>query len=173
MDPLIPGQGIVCTEEIICLRIFIQDSLFTLSSVQYVYYTNVLCVHVCGRERAFVYICVCVYVCVCKYVQSYSSFPDTVHKSVHLNCSKDCNHRPTDGMRNAPIFFLCAYLISALWVLLLWHDRHQAYNPFPHISAAAELALLRWPPRSPDLPPCHVSLWDTLRALLPLPHDLL
>ena len=73
MDPLIPGQGIVCTEEIICLRIFIQDSLFTLSSVQYVYYTNVLCVHVCGRERAFVYICVCVYVYryVCMYVCMY------------------------------------------------------------------------------------------------------
>jgi len=32
---LIPGQGNVCSEEIIRLRIFIRDSLFTLPSVEY------------------------------------------------------------------------------------------------------------------------------------------
>jgi hypothetical protein len=62
---LSPGQGIVCSEEIIRFRIFIRDSLFTLHSVQYAYYTSVLCVWVGARARVCVYVCmyVCMYVC--------------------------------------------------------------------------------------------------------------
>lgn len=63
MVPVIPGQGIVCSEEIIGLRIFILDSLFTLPSVNYAYCTTVLCVYGCWR------VCVCMYVLMYVYDQ--------------------------------------------------------------------------------------------------------
>jgi hypothetical protein len=41
-------------------------------------------------------------------------------------------------------------------------------------TAANDRALLRWPPRSPDLTPCDFFLWGTLRtrSVPPLPRDL-
>jgi len=64
---LVPDLGNVCSEEIIRLRNFIRDSLFTLPSVEYAYYTNVLCVYGCGC--VCVCLCVCVCVCVCVHDQ--------------------------------------------------------------------------------------------------------
>jgi len=69
------------------------------------------------------------------------------------------NTRPTEGKRNSPSFFLH---ISD--VLSVWHVRSQNDNLFQIIPAAGDQALLRWPPRSPDLTPCDFSLWGLVKA---------
>ena len=119
---------------------------------------------------------ICIYMCVCMYVrmyvQIYSSFPDTVIKSVHLNYRKDCNNRPTGGKRNAPSFFLCAYLISALCVLTLWHDRRQTIL---HSRTYRQQQIWRCSAGHQDrLTSHHATLpyGDMLRTLPPLPKDL-
>ena len=40
---------------------------FTLPSAEYAYYTDVLCVHGCGRVCVCIYVCVCVCVYMCVY----------------------------------------------------------------------------------------------------------
>ena len=55
---------------------------------------------------------------------------------------KSFNVRPRDGKKNSPIFL---YLVRAVCVSLLWHDRRQADNPFPHIlSVAGHGRCLSW-----------------------------
>ena len=43
-----------------------------------------------------------------------------------------------------------------------WNGRRQAHNPFTPKLVAADQALLRWPPRSPDHTPCNFFLWGYL-----------
>ena len=62
-------------------------------------------------------------------------------------------------------FLFFSYLINALCVCLLWLGRRRANDLFPPIPAAADQALLRWPPRSPELTPCDFFCGDLLRAV--------
>lgn len=78
-------------------------------------------------------------------------------KSAHLSGGKNCNVLPADGKRNTPFFL---YLVSVACVRPAWHGRCPAAdNPFPSIPAAAQQALLRWPPSSPNLMPRGFLLW--------------
>ena len=57
----------------------------------------------------------------------------------------------------------------------LWHGTQQAANQLQSIPAVSDQALIRWPPRSLDLMPCHFLYRGMLRILvflLPLPQDL-
>jgi hypothetical protein len=84
-------------------------------------------------------------------------------QSVYLNGGKDCNTRPTDLKRNFPSSFCIPDKCST------YRPFGQADYPVLPITAAADRALLRWPPRSPDITPCNFFLWGYIKDSVFLP----
>ena len=83
--------------------------------------------------------------------------PTHFTKSVHLNGGKDFNMRPC-SKRNSLYLYVSR-------VLSFVCNQHLAQRWIGHTTTEAQ-ALLRWPPRSPDLTICHFcSYADILRTL--------